>query len=257
MINTDNYELYFFQYQEDMLDESARREVEAFVALYPELAEEMTLYAEAPVLTAEEVSFPDKNSLRRTVAFPWWRYAAAAAAVLAVGTVSLMLLQSPAGQSPSQPLVAESHTPDTCQPDAAPVAPAKTLAAPVRAIAEPAAALQEPALAEAVQSVESAAEEPAWTAEEMMEAPITADAPEPLLAQVEVPAAQPRKVESQPTEIVYRDYSGTPWSELLADELAERYPEKAVQATAWTTKTMNAADRLLNNPIVKFIRSIV
>lgn len=87
MINTDNYELYCFRYAEGMLGEAERREVEAFLSQHPDLAEELQLYAEAPKVGREAVSFPDKESLKRSEPKPrsmWWKAAAAVAAIAAV-----------------------------------------------------------------------------------------------------------------------------------------------------------------------------
>lgn len=87
MITTDNYEFCFFQYQEGLLDEAARREVETFAKQHPELGEELFLYAASPRLTSTTMTMPDKELLNRKVLSPWWRYVAAVAiiAVLAVG----------------------------------------------------------------------------------------------------------------------------------------------------------------------------
>lgn len=87
MITIDNYEQYFFQYQEGLLDEAARREVETFAKQHPELGEELSLYADSPRLTAYAMTMPNKETLKHKVSFPWWRYVAAVAiiAVLAMG----------------------------------------------------------------------------------------------------------------------------------------------------------------------------
>lgn len=263
MINTDNYELYFFQYQEDMLDESARREVEAFMALHPELAEEMTLYAEAPVLTAEEVSFPDKNSLRRTVVFPWWRYAAAAAVVVGIGTTVMFTLPR---QEPSadQPLVArvESVARPTQQPQSDTILVEKRAALPSgaerqctqRPTVQPAESIAECVREQVAQEVVG---EPEWESVEVdvFDSQMLVGEPcEPLLAEVEAPVpSQAREPRSQEPEIIIHDRYETSWVELLAD----RYPEQAMQVTRGAVKAVTVAERLRNHPVVKFLQSIV
>lgn len=258
MINTDNYELYFFQYQEDMLDEAARREVEAFVALHPELAEEMTLYAEAPVLTAEEVSFPDKNSLRRTVAFPWWRYAAAAAVVVGIGTTVMFTLPR---QEPSadQPLVArvESVARPTQQPQPDTILVEKRAALPSgaerqctqRPTVQPAESIAECVREQVAQEVVG---EPEW---EIMEVDVfdsqmlVGEPCEPMLAAVEEPQTQ-ESVAYQHPEIVWVDYSTTR-SEFLVEVVTDLYPEQTMQVV---TKP-GRLERI--SKIVKFLHSIV
>lgn len=249
MINTDNYELYFFQYQEGMLDEAARREVEAFMAQHPELAEEMTLYAEAPVLTAEEAAFPFKESLRRKEApVLWWRYAAAAAVVVGIGA-TVMLTLPRQEQAAQQPLLAEAES--VARPALQPQ-PDKVLVA--KRTARPIAVKPEYAQEQAVQEV---AEEPEWESVEVnvFDPQMLVGEPcEPLLAVVEEPvpsvSAEPQ---SQEAEIIIHDRSDTPWLDLLA----ERYPEQSMQVTLRAVKAVTVAERLRNHPVVKFLQSIV
>lgn len=92
MITIDNYELYFFQYQEGMLDEDTRREIEVFAKMYPSFGEELALYANAQALVAEDVSYHDKESLKHKNMFLGWRSYSVASIVLIVITVSIFLV---------------------------------------------------------------------------------------------------------------------------------------------------------------------
>lgn len=249
MINTDNYELYFFQYQEGLLDESARREVEAFMAQHPDLAEEMTLYAEAPVLTAEEAAFPFKESLRRKEGpVLWWRYAAAAAVVVGIGATVMLTLPRQEQTAP-QPLLAEAESVamPALQPQPDKVLVEKQSAQPIATKPECA---QE-------QTKEEPSESPEWESVEVnvFDSQMLVGEPcEPMLAVVEEPvpsvSAEPQ---SQEAEIIIHDRSDTPWLDLLAD----RYPEQAMQVTLGAVKAVTAAERLRNHPVVKFLQSIV
>lgn len=244
MINTDNYELYFFQYQEGMLDESARREVEAFMAAHPDLAEEMTLYAEAPVLTAEEVSFPFKESLRRKERpVLWWRYAAAAAVVVGIGATAMLTLPRQEQAAP-QPLLAEAES--VARPALQPQ-PDKALVD--ERTAQPIA--NKPDCAQE-QTMEEPSESPEWENVEVnvFDSQMLVGEPcEPLLAAVEEPQTQ-ESVAYQHPEIVWVDYSTT-WSEFLVEVVTDLYPEQTMQVV---TKP-GQLERI--SKIVKFLQSIV
>lgn len=244
MINTDNYELYFFQYQEGMLDESARREVEAFVAQHPELAEEMALYAEAPVLTAEEAAFPFKESLHRKEApVLWWRYAAAAAVVVGIGATVMLTLPRQEQAAP-QPLLAEAES--VAMPALQPQ-PDKVLVD--ERTAQPIATKPECAQEQTVQEV---AEAPEWESMEVdvFDPQLLVGEPcEPMLAAVEEPQTQ-ESVAYQHPEIVWVDYSTT-WSEILVEVVTDLYPEQTMQVV---TKP-GQLERI--SKIVKFLQSIV
>ena len=244
MINTDNYELYFFQYQEGMLDESARREVEAFMAQHPDLAEEMALYAEAPVLTAEEAAFPFKESLHRKEApVLWWRYAAAAAVVVGIGA-TVMLTLPRQEQAAQQPLLAEAES--VAMPALQPQ-PDKVLVD--ERTAQPIAVKPECAQEQTVQEV---AEEPEWESMEVdvFDSQLLEGEPcDPMLAAVEEPQTQ-ESVAYQHPEIVWVDYSTTR-SEFLVEVVTDLYPEQTMQVV---TKP-GRLERI--SKIVKFLHSIV
>ncbi len=68
-INADNYELYLFKYQEDMLSPEERRMVESFLAQHPEQAQEMALYdKDLHADTLDHVVYADKEALKKIAA---------------------------------------------------------------------------------------------------------------------------------------------------------------------------------------------
>lgn len=263
MINKDNYELYFFQYQEGMLSDEMRREVEAFAALNPHLAEELTLYAEAPRLTAGDATFSDKDSLRRRTPILWWRYAAAAAVVTAVAVGGMRWMLQPSPLSPvtvaekessidsSSPLLSEPQQQDSI-----------TLPAP-QTLPQPSAIL----LAEA--NLPPAEEEPSTIAHQEWEPTedpladhhtLAVEAPmEQFLAcntpQEEEPIMQRETQQIKSTHIVYNQ-SDITLNELAADKIAERYPIQTIQFVSLSVKTVSTFEKVRNHPIVRFIRSI-
>jgi len=264
MINRDNYELFFFQYQEGMLSEEERREVESFALQHPDLAEELTLYAEAPVLTAEEVTFPDKESLRRQSPLSWWRYAAAAVVITAVAAGGVKLMLQPSDMAPV--VVAENEQAfDTVlvqqsenQQHQDVIAPHKQIFSHDQAplIAEVASLPLEEiggaALEEKMETMNSNSfDTQSFVGEQQEEHLLAYDTP-----QEEASAAEKEPILVKSTYIEY-DHSDTPMDELLADRLAERYPEQALQLTMMTTRVINTAERVKKHPIVKFILSIV
>ena len=113
-ITTDNYEAFFYQYQEGILPESQRAEVEKFLSLHPELAEEMMLYDSNLKMPQQQEVFEGKEKLirRRPVVVPLVRWAAAAAVAALLTTGVILYRSSSETKSPaaSQPLTAEVHT---------------------------------------------------------------------------------------------------------------------------------------------------
>ena len=87
MITLENYESYLFLYQEGELDSSTRTEVERFLLQHPDIREEMEQYYDPTfIVTAEP---PTRK--RHTVT-SFWRWAAAACVVLALGYGAYLLL---------------------------------------------------------------------------------------------------------------------------------------------------------------------
>ena len=87
MITLENYESYLFLYQEGELDSSTRTEVERFLLQHPDIREEMEQYYDPTfIVTAEP---PTRK--RHTVT-SFWRWAAAACVLLALGYGAYLLL---------------------------------------------------------------------------------------------------------------------------------------------------------------------
>jgi anti-sigma factor RsiW len=91
-IHAGNYETFFISYADDELNNDQKRMVESFVYRHPQYQEELELLQAVRVEPDSSVGFPDKQSLYRreerddkVVPFPWWRLAAAAMVLLALG----------------------------------------------------------------------------------------------------------------------------------------------------------------------------
>ena len=110
-INNDNYEIWLFRYAERELTETERNEVEQWLEGHPEAAEELALYSEAPRLERnEEVRYAATiyQHNERPLWGAAWRWAAAAAVVLALMVPGLRNVTSPAPR-----LIADnSNTPE-------------------------------------------------------------------------------------------------------------------------------------------------
>ncbi len=97
-INMANYEEWLLLYIDNELNETERKAVEQFASANPTVQQELNLLLKT-TLQAETIVFPGKESLyrkeekvRRIPA--WWRFAAAAAIVIAVGTTGLLILNT-------------------------------------------------------------------------------------------------------------------------------------------------------------------
>ena len=101
-INNDNYEIWLLRYAERELTEAERTEVEQWLEGHPEAAEELALYRDAPRLEKDETVRYGAQSLQHSVSL-WgaaWRWAAAAAVVLALMIPALRNATSPATHTP-------------------------------------------------------------------------------------------------------------------------------------------------------------
>lgn len=120
-INEHNYEVYLYRYQEHLLTEEERQEVEAFLATHPQQAEEMALYdaqlkltPQTPAPQMDKQVFDSmllKSMNARSI--PWRRIASIAACVALViggGLWGVRHLSSPANMLPTDdaPLVANA-----------------------------------------------------------------------------------------------------------------------------------------------------
>lgn len=93
-IDEGNYESYFVQDVEGMLDPSTEHELVRFLALNPSLAKDHQFYQRTKLQPNQAIIFPGKSNLRRAI--PLWEttkfyaYRVAAILVLALGGVTVM-----------------------------------------------------------------------------------------------------------------------------------------------------------------------
>lgn len=98
-INEQNCEEYFVLYGDDELTNAEKDKVEQFVYHHPQYQAEFELIQQVKLVPDNGLSFPDKTYLYRTeeddnrvIAFPWWRFIAAAVAILVIGTLAWFIL---------------------------------------------------------------------------------------------------------------------------------------------------------------------
>ncbi|AEW02890.1 hypothetical protein A4D02_02565 [Niastella koreensis] len=91
-INEENCEEYFVLYGDDELTNEEKDKVEQFVYKHPQYQADFELIQQVKLVPDNSLSFPDKTYLYRTeeddarvIAFPWWRFAAAAVTLLIIG----------------------------------------------------------------------------------------------------------------------------------------------------------------------------
>lgn len=247
MITIDNYELYFLQYLENGLDKEGRREVEAFVAQHPELAEELALCAQTPVIEKDEaVVFAGKEGLKHVESMPLhrgiiaWRWSAAAAALLAVGATFVLHNRN---VEPVVPQVAVMKPAQKVLPMQEKVAHEETLAV------KPQAVYSTPDIAEVIEPE---------VAEEQIEPAIEEEilqtfAPEPLVAEVieeeDLEAALYREIElllSKPEESVAEVHTSS--DDGFFATVADRYrpsTEQMVNVVVKGYEAKQAYDRIM------------
>lgn len=121
-INDDNYELWLLRYAEQELTDAERREVEQWLAVHPEAAEELALYGEAPRLEKDEgvkyAAVPLQRSVPLWPAVAQWAAAAAVVAALMVPAMRSALVPeaapiqvAEAPITPSKPSLASPTSP--------------------------------------------------------------------------------------------------------------------------------------------------
>ena len=257
MINTDNYELYFLQYLEGELGAEERQQVEVFAAEHPELGEELALAAEAPRLSAEMVTYDDKEGLRRRPVV-WPRYAAAAvvAGALLMGGMHLMRPTS----EPTPPMVAQTVGAEKTALVAAeqPSLPSITKVAAAKALPSPmdntpytvdsATESMDQPETKPIPTEMAAAEEPLLALVEVQE-PIIEE--EQALMHTQAPSLQGSRYAD--CEVVVRDYSNSNLFQLAC----EYYPEQTEQLSTLAQQAQLLREEINNNKIIKIIRSII
>jgi hypothetical protein len=94
-INEQNCEEYFVLYGDDELTNEEKDKVEQFVYKHPQYQADFELIQQVKLVPDNTLSFPDKAYLfrseeddARVIAFPWWRFAAAAIALLTFGSLT-------------------------------------------------------------------------------------------------------------------------------------------------------------------------
>jgi anti-sigma factor RsiW len=119
-ITLDNYEEWLLLYIDNELAPQQRTIVENFANTNPAVKQEFELFKQTKLQREEAVIFPHKESLyrkeetsRRVVAMRWWRIAAAAVLILAVGTVSLLVFDNNDGPVVTGPIAGTPSNPST------------------------------------------------------------------------------------------------------------------------------------------------
>ena len=195
-ITTDNYELWFYRYCEGELDERERREVEAFAAQHPALAEELSLYDPGLKLQAAPMVYADKEHLmhRQQRVVPLWRWAVAAclAAAAVAGVWRLTLTGTPEG-----PMVAQATLPQPLPKQLPATATETTIAVEDAA---PTAAKHPRVHTPARVSTLSAT--PAEAAKSAPAADLVAAEPAPPMAEAPLPAVP---VKDEPTVVIHHE----------------------------------------------------
>lgn len=195
-ITTDNYELWFYRYCEGELDERERREVEAFAAQHPALAEELSLYDPGLKLQAPPMVYADKERLMRREQriVPLWRWAVAACLVAAAvaGVWRLTLTGTPEG-----PMVAQATLPQPLPVQQPATATETTIA--VDDAAPMAAKSQRPHPAVRVSTLSA---KPAETAKAAPTADVVAAEPVSPMAEEPLPAVP---VKDEPTVVIHHE----------------------------------------------------
>ena len=115
-INEDNYEKHFIAYQELLLDEEEKREVEDFVEQNRFLIKDLRAYAKCKLEPDTSIDFEDKDSLKKTaIVMPLYARIAAVAAVIALLFGLFWLPKNDDNNTNHQSILVEL-TPETNEP---------------------------------------------------------------------------------------------------------------------------------------------
>lgn len=99
-ITPGNYEEWLLLYIDNELNPGQRAAVEAFAATRPAIKEELEVLQKTKLQPETQIAFPFKESLyrkeekARVISFRWWRIAAAAAVLFAVGTIGFYAINN-------------------------------------------------------------------------------------------------------------------------------------------------------------------
>ena len=100
-INEQNCEEYFVRYGDDELTNAEKDKVEQFVYHHPQYQADFELIQQIKLVPDNALSFPDKTYLyrceeddNRVIAFAWWRFSAAAVAILVIGTLAWFIVNN-------------------------------------------------------------------------------------------------------------------------------------------------------------------
>ena len=108
IITLDNYEEWLTLYIDNELNIEQKNQVERFVVAHSQVQNELSVLQKAK-LQPEEIVFPYKESLYRqtekvrVVQMRWWRVAAAAVLLIAIGATAVLVLNKK--KQPEQPVV--------------------------------------------------------------------------------------------------------------------------------------------------------
>jgi tellurite resistance protein len=100
-INEQNCEEYFVRYGDDELTNAEKDKVEQFVYHHPQYQADFELIQQIKLVPDNALNFPNKTYLyrseeddNRVIAFPWWRFSAAAIAILTIGTLAWYVINN-------------------------------------------------------------------------------------------------------------------------------------------------------------------
>lgn len=100
-INEQNCEEYFVRYGDDELTNAEKDKVEQFVYHHPQYQADFELIQQIKLVPDNALGFPNKTYLYRSeeddnkvFAFAWWRFSAAAVAILVIGTLAWYIVNN-------------------------------------------------------------------------------------------------------------------------------------------------------------------
>lgn len=264
MITIDNYELYFFQYQEGMLDPETRREVESFAQLHPSLSEELSLYAQAPFIEPEEIPYPDKDKLKhKIVPLYYWRFAVASVVLLA--TSVFIYFFSPHFVPQSSRVIAENNSIQSHSISAKTLCANESTSITGLSIASNQLRAKEARPANDViadSRIEESVADSISVAESHQELPEVMPSS---IDQESLCIAENELLEylSEPDSLIivdsvttiFHDYSDVTLADFIIDKAIERYPLEVSKIALFACRLVNLSNRIINNRFVSIVLS--